>query len=137
MTVSVKSKAVFLSAILLLCLCAAASYLSFYYFRASERWVSHTQEVRAATGDVEQAVNDASRERLNYLLRGDESALGRYRAAVAEANERMQVLQNLVRDNSVQSANASQLAQVTHDRLQTWEEALAKNSGEKLSTCRN
>jgi PAS domain S-box-containing protein len=133
MTVSVKSKAVFLSAILLLCLCAAASYLSFYYFRASERWVSHTQEVRAATGDVEQAVNDASRERLNYLLRGDESALGRYRAAVAEANERMQVLQNLVRDNSVQSANASQLAQVTHDRLQTWEEAIAKKQrGEAL-----
>jgi PAS domain S-box-containing protein len=126
MTVSVKSKAVFLSAILLLCLCAAASYLSFYYFRASERWVSHTQEVRAVTGDVEQAVNDASRERLNYLLSGDDSALSRYRAAVAEVNERMQVLQSLVRDNSLQSANASQLAQVTRDRLQTWEEAIAK-----------
>jgi PAS domain S-box-containing protein len=126
MTVSVKSKAVFLSAILLLCLCAAASYLSFYYFRASERWVSHTQEVRAVTGDVEQAVNDASRERLNYLLSGDDSALGRYRAAVAEVNERMQVLQSLVGDNSLQSANASQLAQVTRDRLQTWEEAIAK-----------
>jgi PAS domain S-box-containing protein len=126
MTVSVKSKAVFLSAILLLCLCAAASYLSFYYFRASERWVSHTQEVRAVTGDVDQAMNDASRERLSYLLSGDDSAVGRYRAAVAEVNERMQVLQSLVRDNSLQSANASQLAQVTRDRLQTWEEAIAK-----------
>jgi PAS domain S-box-containing protein len=133
MTVSVKSKAVFLSAILLLCLCAAASYLSFYYFRASERWVSHTQEVRAVTGDVEQAVNDASRERLNYLLSGDDSALSRYRAAVAEVNERMQVLQSLVRDNSLQSANASQLAQVTRDRLQSWEEAIArKQRGETV-----
>jgi PAS domain S-box-containing protein len=126
MTVSAKSKFVFSSAILLLCLCAAASYLSFYYFRASERWVSHTQEVRAATGEVEQAVDIAARERLSYLLTGDESGLTRYRAAVVQVNERMQVLQNLVRDNSLQRANAAQLAQVTHDRLQTWEEAIAR-----------
>ena len=40
-----KAKPVFASAILLLLFCAAASYLSFFYFRAGERWVSHTQEV--------------------------------------------------------------------------------------------
>lgn len=126
MTVSAKSKLVFLSAILLFCLCAAASYLSFYYFRASERFVSHTQEVRAVTGDVDEAVNDAARERLSYLLTGDEKDLSAYRADVAQVYERMQILQNLVRDNSVQSANAARLAQVTRDREQTWEETIAK-----------
>lgn len=133
MTSTAKVKAVFTSAILLLFFCAASSYLSFFYFRSSERWVSHTQEVRAVTGDLGAALDDAARARMAYLLTGDDNSLALYRGAVQRVEEKTRTLRELTRDNPVQQEKTSRLEQVNNSRLQVWEETIArKQRGESL-----
>src|SRR5215471_2324130 len=97
-----RTRTVFVSAIVLLCLCAIATYVSFFYFRTSERWVSHTQEVRGSVGDVEAIASRAARARLNYLLSGDEAELTEYRAAVSQIPGRMRHVRELAKDNPVE-----------------------------------
>jgi len=126
MTLPTKVKPVFVSAIFLLCLCSVASYLSFFYFRRSEKWVSHTQEVRVANADVDSAINSAARERMTYMLQGTAGSLDQYRSQVAQIKERIQTLKNLVADNPTQTANVNELEQATQDRLQVWEDSIAK-----------
>src|ERR1700758_2268769 len=126
MTLPAKARPVFLSAILLLCLCAAASYLSFSYFRAGERWVLHTQEVRAVVGDVEAAVNRTARARTSYLLTGDANDLKDYRSGLEQIAAQLRALEELTGDNPQQRANIAQLEQVTQDRERAWEEAVTR-----------
>jgi signal transduction histidine kinase len=132
-----KAKPVFASAILLLLFCAAASYLSFFYFRAGERWVSHTQEVRASVGDVGAALDTAARARMIYLLNGDDSYLAAYQNAVALVNKQITSLSELTRDNSTQQENVADLQGITQSRLQNWQEAIAaRQRGEAVDVAR-
>src|SRR5579864_3412475 len=126
MTLRTNPKPVFVSAILLLCLCAVASYLSFSYFRSSEHWVAHTQEVRVTTADVDAAINNAARDRMTYMLQGTADSLDRYRSQVGQIQERIGKLKNLVADNVRETANVKQFERATQDRLQVWEESIAK-----------
>jgi CHASE3 domain sensor protein len=73
MTSRTRAKRAFVSAIILLGICGVATYLSFSYLRASERWVTHTQEVRAAIGDVESSISAAARARISFLITGSEA----------------------------------------------------------------
>lgn len=128
-----KAKPVFVSAIALLCLCAVASYMSFVYFRVSERWVTHTQDVRVATGEVDAAMNSAARERMTYMLTGNADALGRYQAAAQNIRDRIAVLKTMVADNPQQSAYVSELEQAVQSRQQVWEDSIAKRqAGAKI-----
>jgi len=65
-----KARTVFLAALGLLCLCAVGTYFSFSYFKESEAWVAHTQEVRGVVGDLEAALNNSARARIGiyYIL---------------------------------------------------------------------
>jgi PAS domain S-box-containing protein len=126
MTPRTKARAVFLSALALLCLCGVAVYLSFVDFRESEHWVSHTQEVRAVLGDLEATVNAASRARMRYLISGDLSELAAYRAASRRVQTQMLTLQQLTRDNSVQIENCKRFETITNSRLQAWEELIVE-----------
>ena len=132
-----KAKPVFASAILLLLFCAAASYLSFFYFRAGERLVSHTQEVRAAAGDLGAALDGAARTRMIYLLNGDESYLASYQNAVALVNKQITLLTRLTKDNPTQQENISDLRTITESRLQNWQEAIdRRHRGEAVDVAR-
>src|SRR5215468_4371820 len=102
MTQQAKMRAVFLSVIALLCLCAITTYLTFLDFRAGEHWVSHTQEVRGAVGDVEAAVNTAARSRSLYLMSGSPSELENYHVSSSKALEQFGKLKVLTQDNPVQ-----------------------------------
>ena len=113
-------------AIALLCLCVLATYLSFTFFRSSERWVAHTQEVRAVLGDLEATISEAGRMRMSYLLSGNESNLTEYRTAVARIAERMRELQALTSDNQTQREPCDRLASITHSRLRVWENSIAE-----------
>ena len=121
-----QAKPVFVSAIALLCLCAVASYMSFVYFRASERWVAHTQDVRVTTGEVDAAIGNAGRERMTYMLTGNPEALVRYQAETNHIRDRITVLKTMVSDNPQQSANVSELEQAVQVRLQVWEDSIAR-----------
>jgi PAS domain S-box-containing protein len=119
-----RARTVFVSALALLCLCAAATYFSFFYFRASERWVSHTQEMRGAMGDLEAIASRAARARMNYLMSGDDSELTEYRAAVSQLPERMRRLRELASDNPIQLRRCTQLESVINSRLQAWQDSI-------------
>ena len=120
------TRTVFVSAIVLLCLCAIATCVSFFYFRTSERWVSHTQEVRGTVGDLESIASRAARARLNYLLSGDENELTEYNAAVAKIPDRMRRLRELATDNPIQIQHCAQLESLLKGRIHAWEDSIER-----------
>src|SRR4051794_3526263 len=117
MTSRTRAKRAFVSAIILLCICGIATYLSFSYLRGSERGVTHSQEVRAAVGDVESSVSIAARARMSYLIAGSDAELTAYRSAVSRIPGELTRLRILVRDNKLQLENFNQLETVTNARL--------------------
>jgi PAS domain S-box-containing protein len=125
MTHHEKMRTLFLSVIALFCLCAIATYVSFLSFRAGERWVTHTQEVRGAVGDVEGALNTAARSRIAFLMSGGAADLNQYRADSVRALEEFKKLQILTEDNTAQQAKCSQLETTINERLRTWDEAVS------------
>jgi len=125
MTQQAKMRALFLSVIALLCLCAITTYVTFLDFRAGEHWVSHTQEVRGAVGDVEAAVNTASRSRIVYLLSGNPSEFENYRIGSTKALGQFDKLKMMVQDNPVQRAKCEQFGTAVRESLQAWDEAVA------------
>jgi len=128
-----KARTLFILAIALLGFCGFATYLSFSYFRASERWVNHTQEIRAVLGDLEATINDASRLRMSYLMSGDDSILAEYQAKVAKVHDRMQTLRVLTSDHPAQREAGDRLETITNARLGAWEDSIGqKQQGQSL-----
>ncbi len=119
-------RSVFVSAFVLLGVCAVATYLSFFYFRAGERWVSHTQEVRGIVGDLESVVNRAARARMNYLISGDDSELTEYRAALPQISTEMRRLRELTKDSRLQDQHCEQLESILYSRMHIWEDTIAQ-----------
>ena len=133
MTSRTRAKRAFVSAIVLLGICGSATYLSFSYLRASERWIAHSQEVRAAIGDVESSISAAARARMNFLITGSDAELTAYRNAVSRIPQEMARLRVLTRDNKAQLDNCNQLETVTNARLKDWEAAVAaKKQGQQV-----
>jgi PAS domain S-box-containing protein len=122
----VKASSIFLYAMVLLCIAGAATYLSLSYARASERWVSHTQEVRATLGDLEATLNDAARARMDFLMSGSEPRLNEYRRFVARVPAELNQLCELSKDNPVQTTHCHELESVTRQRLQAFEVTIAQ-----------
>src|SRR5215470_13280589 len=127
MTPRTRAGRLFLFAITLLVFSGIASYVSFYYFRASERWVTHTQEVRASVGDFEATINHAARARFNYLLSGDESELSQFRQALTKVSAQLDRLKRLTQDNPVQVKNCENLRAVIEQRLQIWNQTIKEH----------
>ena len=124
MTQQEKMRALFLSVVALLGVCAITTYLSFLNFRAGERWVSHTQEIRSAVGDVEAAMSAAARSRMTYLLAGNQNDLNEYKAATSRTLQESEKLQRLTKDNPVQEARTAQLQAAIEERQRVAEEAI-------------
>lgn len=121
-----KVRFVFASAIALLVVCGIATYTTFFYFQTSERWVSHTQEVRGVMGDLEAALSRAGRARMTYLILGEDSALSDYRASVSQLPGLVRRLRELASDNPIQVANSAELDSVIGQRLAMWEDSIAR-----------
>lgn len=128
MTPRARAGRLFRFAITLLVFSGLASYISFSFFRASERWVAHTQEVRAAVGDFEATINQAARVRLNYLLSGDEAELGRYRQSLAQVPIQLNRLKRLTQDNAAQVKNCENLQALTDQRLEIWDQSIKERN---------
>jgi len=126
MTPPAKARPIFLSAIIFLCLFVAATFLSFYYFRRSERWVSHTQEVRAVVGELDSTLNYAARARMNYILSGNSDDLKDFRATLALLPQRLAYLRQLTNDNALQHQRADQVEAIVQKRLQIWDDAISE-----------
>jgi len=121
-----KPRTLFLFAIALLGVSVLATYLAFTYFRASERWVTHTQEVRAVLGDLEATISEAGRMRMSYLLSGNESNLTEYQAAVSRIADRMRELRALTGDNQTQREHCDRFASIINARLKAWQDSIVQ-----------
>jgi PAS domain S-box-containing protein len=128
MTPRTRAKRAFISAIVLLGICGIATYLSFSYLRASERWIAHSQEVRVAIGDVESSVSLAARARMSYLISGGSADLTAYHNAVSRIPQQIQTLRGLTRGNRAQQENCAELENITNARLKDWEVAVDTKS---------
>lgn len=126
-------RALFLSVIVLLCLCAATTYVTFLHFGRGERWISHTQEVRGELGDLEATLNRAARARISYLISGSPNDLSDYERASSEVMDGVKKLQSLTEDNPVQRANCAQLNAAIEERIAIWQNAIsAKQQGRAI-----
>jgi PAS domain S-box-containing protein len=133
MTQQAKMRTLFLSVIVLLCLCAVTTYVSFLYFGRGERWITHTQEVRGALGDLEATLNRSDRARISYLLSGNPNDLSEYQRVSSKIMDDMNTLQVLTQDNPVQRANCDQLEAAVRERMVVWQQAVsAKQQGQAI-----
>lgn len=121
-----KGRIVFISALALLCLSGVATFRSFVSFRDSERWVSHTQEIRAAIGDFDAQIAEASRARVAYLMSGDDNQLIIFRAQLPHIDDQLKLLRDLSQDNPVQTEHCRVLQSITDARIRSWEESIGQ-----------
>jgi PAS domain S-box-containing protein len=119
-----RANAIFLTALALLIASGIATYSSFSYLRTSERWVSHTQEVRASVGELEAIVNSAARSRLSFLISGREPDLNEFHAAEGRIPEAVARLRKLLNDNPAQLENCAALEASLNGRIQAWEASI-------------
>src|SRR5882762_7041204 len=130
MTQQAKMRTLFLSVIALLSVCAITTFFSFLSFRAGERLVSRTQNVRATVGDVEAVLGNAARSRTAYLLSGSPNDLASYQAASARTLQEFEQLKYLTRDNPVQLEKCDQLGGTIRERFRVGAAAIsAKQQG--------
>jgi len=111
----------------------AATYLSFSYFRSSERWITHTQAVRAAVGDVGASIDQAARERLSFLISGSPADLDEYRRAAGRIPVEVKTLRELAEDNPIEVKNCADLESAIAARVQAWELSIAARQHGQLT----
>lgn len=119
-----KAQVAFASALALLFLSGLAVYVSVNRLVASEKWVIHTLEVRAALGDVDSAFVKAGRARSGYVISGDRQFLGQFEDALPELRRDLQRLQDLTRDNPKQEDLCSRLKDVALQRVDLLQESI-------------
>jgi signal transduction histidine kinase len=119
-----KAQAAFASALVLLLLSGWATYFATTHLLASEKWVIHTHEVRAAIGDVDSALSRVGRARSGYVNSGTGDFLNQFEAAASEIPPSLQHLRELTRDNPKQQELCSRLEDVTARRIALLRESI-------------
>lgn len=95
--------------------------------------MSHTQDVRVTTGEVDAAMNNTARDRMTYMLTGNADSLARFHDGIQRLEEKIRTLKGMVADNAQQTANVNELEQAVRARLQVWEAGISrKQAGQKI-----
>jgi signal transduction histidine kinase len=119
-----KAQVAFASAVMLLLLSGLAAYVAIDRLLASEKWVNHSLEVRAALGDIDSAYVKAGRARSGYVISGNSDFLTQFEEAVPEIRRRFSRLSNLIRDNQTQRDLCARLQVVTESRVDLLEASI-------------
>jgi signal transduction histidine kinase len=120
-----KAHLAFASALMLLFLSAMATYFTINRLLASEKWLIHSLEVKAALGDIDSAFIMAGRARSGYVISGNDDFLKEFDAAVPEIPKKFQNLRSLTRDNPKQQEFCDRLEQATLRRIALLQESVA------------
>jgi signal transduction histidine kinase len=126
-----KAHAAFIAAVVLLFLSGFAGYLTITRLLQSARLVAHTQEVRAALGDIDAAVLQAGRARNAYIVSGSTDFSTDFEAANRQITRSLAHLRELTRDNPAQQANCSRLEAVMSRRVALQEVLIARKKNGK------
>jgi methyl-accepting chemotaxis protein len=87
----------------------------------SDRWVSHTHQVRTKIAALSSALNDAETGARGFVITGDETFLEPYRAALPELAKITADLRTLTRDNELQQRRLSALEPLIDGKRSTLE----------------
>lgn len=93
---------------LLVCI-GVVSYLQFFNFKQSQKWVDHTQTVLNKNQEVLKLVTDAETGQRGYLLTGNDRYLQPYRLAVDVIELKIAQLRQLLLDNPSQQRQLDKL----------------------------
>ncbi|HXZ30792.1 MAG TPA: CHASE3 domain-containing protein [Terriglobales bacterium] len=124
MTPRKKAHLAFASAVMLLFLSGLAAYITISRLLASEKWVIHTLEVKAALGDIDAAFVRAGRARSGYVISGADDYLRQFEAAAPEIPGKIQRLRDLTRDNPRQQEICSRLEDAIGRRVALFRESV-------------
>jgi signal transduction histidine kinase len=111
-----KSRVVFLFAIILLILSGIATGVTVYRLYESERWVRHTFEVEVAVGAIESSLSKAGRSR-SAFVNGDAHALLEFDDARNAVFSSLSRVRSLTADNQEQQDRCDRLQAVIEGRL--------------------
>jgi PAS domain S-box-containing protein len=120
-----KIQLVFGTAILTLLVMGAISYQARVLSNESDRWVEHTHEVLENLQDLQLAMETAKSSYREFLLTGDESALGPFRSNQLIAMQRIKAIRNLTVDNASQQNRIANIERLTVQRFQFAEMVIA------------
>ena len=92
----------FAIAALALLVIGVSGYRNAEHVVESDRWVSHTHEVRTKMAELMSYIKDAETSVRGFVITGDEAFLDSYRASLPELNKITTELRNLTADNEEQ-----------------------------------
>jgi PAS domain S-box-containing protein len=112
------------AALVLLVANAVVSYHNTLKLIENEQWVSHTYQVVGELEAVLSTLNDAETRQRGYLITGEEQYLEPYQTAISRANNQVNALQQLTRDNPRQQRRISTLRQAIAARVALLEQTV-------------
>jgi signal transduction histidine kinase len=113
-----KARLAFVSALILLVVCAVSASVTVVRFLHADKWVTHSYDVRLALGDLQSALANAARARTGFLNSGDPSDLASYSGSKTKAHEMLVQIRDLTKDNPIQQALCIQLEDNVLRRLE-------------------
>jgi PAS domain S-box-containing protein len=115
-TVELKVFAGFAGTVLLLLGIGAYIYQTMMAYTNSAAWVGHTQQVRAALGQLYGDVHAAESRQRNYLLTSDTTLKDEYRRVLATVAAEQREIARLVADNPTQTERLAELEMLLTQR---------------------
>jgi signal transduction histidine kinase len=113
-----KARLAFVSALILLVVCAVSASVTVVRFLHADKWVTHSYDVRLALGDLQSALANAARARTSFLNSGDPSDLASYSGSKTKAHQMLVQIRDLTKDNPIQQALCIQLEDNVLRRLE-------------------
>ncbi len=107
----------FMGALVLLFVAGGVTYRTNAQFADTARWVAHTQQVRAALGQLYTTVSDAEAAQRDYLLAGDLHQKNEYTRLDTMLRTEQDDLAELLADNAHQLRNLLELRSFIADRM--------------------
>ncbi|HEY9779935.1 MAG TPA: CHASE3 domain-containing protein, partial [Leptolyngbyaceae cyanobacterium] len=107
------------------------SYRTITGLNDTAQWVEHTHQVLSELDVLLFQINKAEAEQRNYLLTGNDSYIEQYAIAITAANQKIQQLKRLTRDNPVQQQRLDDVEPLIKSRFAVLEETtkLRNNKG--------
>lgn len=120
-----KTQILFSSALALLALSGAATFVAISHLRNAQDWVAHTREVQVALAQVNTVVSRAGRTRSEFVDSGDPNHLRNHQLAIAEIPNTLVSLKRLVSDNPSQQKRMEELEKLIDQRISLMQQSVA------------
>ena len=123
--------------LILLAMSAIVTYLNTQQLHEDSQWVTHTQEVIAASDDLLRAVVDAETGQRGYIITGVPEYLAPYESALAIIDDHIADLDRLTADSPRQQERLEAIKKSIAERLQILKEVIAAHDDQGFDAAKN